>query len=162
MSKTYGKFITEARDKYKEKDERMRNCHGPIMKADGWVDPDKLENLVKHKEVIDNKYGDGHQTMYVGHHTNHWTKKQSGPKVAILTGGKPDPDSISSRSWSGAKPDVGYNKPHSWYEDTGMGNKEHPSTSLTITGHAHIHPDGKVEYHGDVDPKAKHRMWVYK
>lgn len=134
---------------------RREGHHGPLMKASGWIGKQSLEKLAHHPEINDKN---GHyKTLIVGHITDH----SSGNKkhVALLTHDKTTADEVAS----GGKYDYkkGRNVEHKWYEDTGLGHK-YPNSSLTVTGHVHIHPDGKVESHGDVDMKKSHNLMVYK
>ena len=140
--KTFKQIILEA---YQN---NFKGKHGPLMKAGNWIGKQSLEKLANHPEINEKR---GHTTIYSGELRSNWNSKAKPKKVALLNHDEPNESNFKH----------GYNKPHDWYEDTGMGNKNHHNTHLVVTGHAHIHPDGKVTYHGNADPKESHNLMVY-
>ena len=132
---------------------QREGLHGPLMKAGDWIGKQSLEELANHPEINDKKRG---ASLLVGHiHGSDGHKKH----VAILSHHGDSADNVQSgNQWNHKK---GRNVKHGWYEDSGMGHKYHNS-HLVVTGHVTIHPDGKVEPHGDVDMKKSHNLMVYK
>lgn len=131
--------------------------HGPLMKAEPWIGKQSLEKLAHHPKIND-KNGH-HKTLIVGHLKDHSSGNVK--HVALLTHGKTTADEVESGNPKYGKTRKGKNVEHSWYEDTSHGHK-YPNSSLIVTGHVAIHPDGKVETHGDVDMKKSHNLMVYK
>lgn len=149
------KDMKEETDAEYRRKKMQRESHGPLMKASKWIGKQSLEKLAHHPEINDKK---GHTTLYHGHIHDEFNPNKK-THVALLSHGKPDESHISS-GYNHEK--VGYHKNHAWYEDTGLGHKFH-RTSLRVTGHVHIHPDGKVEHHGNSsEMKRPHNLMVYK
>lgn len=148
-----GKFESAA--EYRRK-VAVRNSHGPLMKASAWIKPQNIHGLSSNLSAE----GDKEHFLYVGH-LQHPYEQEKKTHIAIFASStKPeDPEGEVRSGWD--RKTVGYNVPHQWYEDTGLGHK-FPSSHLVITGHYHKKADGSVEKSGEFDENRKRALMVYK
>ena len=134
----------------------IKTSHGPLMKASDWIKPNNVKGLSDNLTAE----GDKNHFLYVGHLQHPYDENKKQHIAIFYSNDKPkNPEKEITSGFD--KKTVGYNIPHQWYEDTGLGHR-FPSSSLVITGHYHKKDDGTIEKHGDFDENKKRTLMVYK